>query len=320
MDRTTTGRVVELLKDSLLPVKQFIDDDATQEIMINGPNDVWVESSGRVQKFDIAISEVQIGNAIKILASLVGKEAVRDNSSNAILDARIDGFRIAAALSAVATKGPTICIRKHGRLIRSFDDYIKDGSMTEEVAQSIRDAVANHKNILVSGGTSSGKSTFLNAMIALISEEERVLTIEDTQELKVKTPNWVSFEANSQAGITIRDLVKLSLRYRPDRIIVGEVRGPEAFDLMQALNTGHDGGFATLHANSARAALSRLESLVLQAPDVDWPLEAIRTQVGSTFHFVVQLVRENGKRRVKEVIEIDSYDNERKQYVTKSIL
>jgi len=308
-----------MLTASLEPIREFIEDDDVQEIMVNSSNDVWVERKGQVGKYEVDITEVQIRNAIQILARLVGKEA-RDDSKDAIIDARMEGFRIAAALSSVATKGATICIRKHGRIIRSIQDYVDDGSMTVEAAKVISDAVANHKNVLISGGTSTGKSTFLNALIALIDERERVVTIEDTQELKVKTPNWVSFESNPQSGINIRDLVRLSLRYRPDRIIVGEVRGAEAFDLMQALNTGHDGGFATLHANSARSALSRLETLVLTAPDVDWPLEAIKAQIGNTFHMVVQLVREDGKRKVKEVLEIEGYNTERKDYVCKRII
>lgn len=319
MDRQTRAHALSMLTASLEPIRQFIEDDDVQEIMVNASNDVWVERKGRVAKYEVDISEVQIRNAIQILARLVGKEA-RDDSKDAIIDARMEGFRIAAALSSVATKGATICIRKHGRIIRSIQDYVDDGSMTLEVAKVIGEAVNNHKNVLISGGTSTGKSTFLNALIALIDERERVVTIEDTQELKVKTPNWVSFESNPQSGINIRDLVRLSLRYRPDRIIVGEVRGAEAFDLMQALNTGHDGGFATLHANSARSALSRLETLVLTAPDVDWPLEAIKAQIGNTFHMVVQLVREDGKRRVKEVLEIEGYNTERKDYVCKRII
>ena len=319
MDRQTRAHALSMLTASLEPIREFIEDDDVQEIMVNSSNDVWVERKGQVGKYEVDITEVQIRNAIQILARLVGKEA-RDDSKDAIIDARMEGFRIAAALSSVATKGATICIRKHGRIIRSIQDYVDDGSMTVEAAKVISDAVANHKNVLISGGTSTGKSTFLNALIALIDERERVVTIEDTQELKVKTPNWVSFESNPQSGINIRDLVRLSLRYRPDRIIVGEVRGAEAFDLMQALNTGHDGGFATLHANSARSALSRLETLVLTAPDVDWPLEAIKAQIGNTFHMVVQLVREDGKRKVKEVLEIEGYNTERKDYVCKRII
>ena len=319
MDRQTRAHALSMLTASLEPIREFIEDDDVQEIMVNSSNDVWVERKGQVGKYEVDITEVQIRNAIQILARLVGKEA-RDDSKDAIIDARMEGFRIAAALSSVATKGATICIRKHGRIIRSIQDYVDDGSMTVEAAKVIRDAVANHKNVLISGGTSTGKSTFLNALIALIDERERVVTIEDTQELKVKTPNWVSFESNPQSGINIRDLVRLSLRYRPDRIIVCEVRGAEAFDLMQALNTGHDGGFATLHANSARSALSRLETLVLTAPDVDWPLEAIKAQIGNTFHMVVQLVREDGKRKVKEVLEIEGYNTERKDYVCKRII
>lgn len=676
MDKLTREHAIKVLSDLMSPIAPFLNNEGVQEVMVNGPDDVWVEERGVLSRLEIKLSDIEIRSAIEILARLVGKEA-KETNRDAIIDARLEGLRIAAALSPVATKGASICIRKHAQNLRTLQDYVDDGSFSAEVRDLLTHAVINRKNILISGGTSSGKAqpldalvltpggfrrmgdldagdfvtmpngaaskitgvfpqgkkeiyqitfhdgrvaeccsdhlwkvwtrtsnwsverkrkvrsvgwrvvplkeiidwfergrnfvertavpvvapytiefpkedhrvhpyvvgallgdgnlvdgsvvkissadkfilervqelvpgyelrrvsassvdyrfvqlnrkkpspirvdlqkiglwgrssadkfippeyksgsvsqrmaliqglmdtdgyvckggylsyttisyrlandvqeviwslggiatitekktkfngtdgqkkngqpaymvhinhfspehlvslprkvqriskrerdwrlrivniepigekecqcisiedpaglyvtnnyvvthntTFMNAILAIIPDQERVVTIEDTKELQVKVPNHVSFESNEQAGITIRDLVRLSLRYRPDRIIVGEVRGAEAFDLMQAMNTGHDGGFATIHANSASAALSRLESLVLTTPGVDWPLEAIRVQIATTFHYVIQLVRINGRRQLKEVLEINGFDNERRTYVTKSL-
>jgi P-type conjugative transfer ATPase TrbB len=319
MDRVTKANAILLLKQALAPVAHFLDNPDVQEVMINGPDDVWVEERGRVSRQDIRLDEVQIRSAISIIARLVGKEA-SEATRDAIIDSRMDGFRLAAAMNPVSTRGSSISIRKHGTVIRTIDDYVSDGSIPENVRDFLIDAVKTRKNIIVSGGTSSGKTTFLNAMCRLIPEQERVLTIEDTKELQVLTPNHVSFESNEKAGITIRDLVKHALRYRPDRIIVGEVRGPEAFDLMRAMSTGHDGGFATLHSNSATAALRTLEQLVLTTPDVDWKLEAIRSFIGTTFNYVVHLARDaQGRRGIKEVLQITGFNYERNDYVTEFI-
>lgn len=311
--------VQEMLSNQLSAVMPYLEQEDVQEVMINGEDHVWIEKAGQMIRIDgIKISETQIRGAIDTVARLSDKE-VREGKETSIVDARMPGFRIAAAINGVSTMGSTICIRKHSRFVWTLDDYVKQGYMTEETKKFLIEQVLSKKNILVSGGTSSGKTTFLNALIGYIPHTERILTIEDTRELVVKVPNWVALEANSQANIDIRKLVKLALRYRPDRIIVGEVRGDEAFDFMRALNTGHDGGFGTMHANSAIEALATLETLILTS-GVQWPHEAIRSQIGSTFDFVLQLVRENGKRRLSEILQLDHYDNERKQYVTKSIL
>ena len=306
-----------MLADILQPLAAPLKSNDVQEIMVNGSDDVWVEERGAIRRLDVRLSDISIASAIDVLARIVGKTADR-NGANAIIDARIEGLRFAAALETVSSKGPSICIRRHSPVLLTFRDYVGMGALDARLADVIMRAVAERKNILVSGSTASGKTTALNAMIALIPEEERIVTIEDTRELQVKAPNWVAFEANEQAGITIRHLVKLALRYRPDRIIVGEVRGAEAFDLMQAMNTGHDGGFATIHANTARDALSRLEGLVLTAPGVDWPLEAIRDQIGRTFDYVIHLERSrtNGTtvRRFAEVMALERYARERRDY------
>ncbi|MBF4990994.1 CpaF family protein [Methylophilus sp. QUAN] len=319
MDRSTKLNAIDLLKQALVPIAQFLDSKEVQEVMINGPDDVWVEERGIVTKRDVFINENQIRSAIAIVARLVGKEA-SESTKDAIIDSRFDGFRIAAALSPISTRGSSIAIRKHGSVVLSLQDYVDSGSIPFEVKQLLEEIVVGRKNLIVSGGTSSGKTTFLNALARLIPETERVLTIEDTKELQILTPNYVSFESNEKTEINIRSLVKHALRYRPDRIIVGEVRGPEAFDLMRAMSTGHDGGFATLHSNSAEAALRTLEMLVLTTPDVDWKLEAIRSFIGSTFHYVIHLARDNkGRRGIKEVLRIKGFNYERNDYEVEQV-
>lgn len=319
MDRITRDHAIDMLADFLTPVASFLKSQTVQEVMINGPNDVWIEEDGVLRhEPDIEISEIQINAAIEIMARLVGKEASA-STQDAIIDARLTGLRVAAALAPIATRGPSICVRKHSHRLIALEEYVDRGSLPGHVYGQICEAIATHQNILISGSTSSGKTTFLNAMIAKIDPRERIVTIEDTQELQVASPNWVSFEANEQNKISIRSLVRLSLRYRPDRIIVGEVRSAEAFDLMQALNTGHDGGFATIHANSPRAALTRLETLVLSTPDIDWPLDAIRYQIAQTFNIVVQLSRIEGRRCVSGVIRLVSYDSQKKEYIYEKV-
>ena len=308
-----------MLATQLSALKPFLDDDATQEVMINGEDNVWIERAGEMVFLkDVKISEIEIRGAIDTVARLSGKE-VKEGEESSIVDARMEGFRIAAAINGVSTQGSTICIRKHSRFVWTLDDYVNQGYMTAKMKDFLIEQVIKKKNILVSGGTSSGKTTFINALLGYIPHDERIVTIEDTRELTVKAPNWVPMESNEQAKITIRKLVKLALRYRPDRIIVGEVRGPEAFDFMRALNTGHDGGMGTMHANSAKEALGSLETLILTTEGVDWPLESVKSQIGGTFDFVLQLVREKGRRRLSEVLKLNHYDRERKEYVTEYI-
>lgn len=322
MDRAAKEHAIGMLSDILKPIAPYLTSAHVQEIMVNAPHEVWIEERGETRRLGVELDEVAIASAINVLARIVGRVADKDGPG-AIVDARLEGLRFAAALETVSTKGPSLCIRRHSPVLLSLDDYVAMGALDRARCEVIRRAVSERKNILVSGGTSSGKTTALNAMIALIPEDERVVSIEDTRELQVKAPNWVAFEANEQAGIAIRHLVKHALRYRPDRIIVGEVRGPEAFDLMQAMNTGHDGGIATIHANSAREALSRLEGLVLTTPDVDWPHEAIRDQIGRTFDYVIHMERckREGKtaRRFAELAAIERYDHERKDYALTAV-
>lgn len=312
MDHLATAAALRALTHALAPVREYLEDPLTQEIEINGPNDVWVERAGVQAKVPVSISATQLETAISVLARLSDKDA-KAGTADGIIDARMDGFRVAAALPPTSVRGPSMCIRKHNPVHLTLDDYVQSGALSAEWAERLRAMVRSHKNLLVAGGTSSGKTTFVNALLAEIPAEERILTIEDTPELKVSAPNWVSLESNTQAGISTRDLVRLALRYRPDRVIVGEVRGGEAFDLLDAANTGHDGVIATLHASSSFDALSRFETLILRA-GIDWPHRAICAQIARTIDFVIFMARRNGVRRLQEVLEVQDHDNDR--YVT----
>lgn len=300
MDKITVASAISALMNALGPIKELLEDPLVQEVEINGPNDVWFERAGQQQQSTIKITQAQIEIAITVLARLDHKDA-KAGTKDGIIDARMDGFRIAAALPPTSVRGPSMCIRKHNPLSLTLDDYEAAKAFPEGFRDKLAAMVRERKNVLVVGGTSSGKTTFTNALISEIPHDERVITIEDTPELKVKTPNWVSLESNIQKGITTKDLVKLSLRYRPDRIIVGEVRGGEAYDLLDAANTGHDGVIATLHANSSFDALTRFETLVLQG-GVQWPHRAICAQIARTFDYVLFMARRRGVRMLEEVL------------------
>ncbi len=318
MDQQTRNNAHVLLRNSLRAVGHLLEDPHVQEVMINGPNNVWVEKAGQgIIKTEVDISDVEIRSSIQLLASLENKEA-KERGKESIIDSRLDGFRFAAAMKPTSMQGPSISIRKHNPVHLSLDDYVANGAIPEDMAGVLRKMVQERKNVVVAGGTSSGKTTFVNALIGEVDQGDRVLTIEDTQELKVKVPNWVPLISNEQEGVTTRDLVRLSLRFRPDRIIVGEVRGGEAFDLLDAANTGHDGCLATLHANNCAGALSRFESLVLRA-GINWPHEAIKAQIADTFDFVVFMARVKTGRKLAEIMAINGFDFDSKRYITEEV-
>jgi len=329
-DNTHSG---VMLKRLLAPLAEQVDDPSIQEIMINGPDDVWTERRGTLEKVDVLIDANTLRAVINVLGSRE-KRDVRENTKEAIVDTRLGDYRVAAVVSPTAVRGHAICIRKHGHFKTSLDSYIstvgREAVATDEPEVDLENrplslvdwliwAVRAHKTILVSGATSSGKTTFMNALIEHVQQEERVVAIEEVPELHIRTPNHIKLEINNQVGITARDLVRLSLRFRPDRIIVGELRGAEAFDFMQAMNTGHEGGFASIHANSAKSALARLETLVLVA-DVGWPLEAIRNEVGSTIDYVIHMRRDKGIRRITEIIEVQGYIQHQQGYQLRYIV
>lgn len=292
----------ETLKQLLGPIQQFLEDDSVNEIMINGPTEVWVEKRGEQIRTGLTVDNTSLRAAIQTLGRLENKD-VSPGGEHSLVDTRLTGLRVAAGLSPCAVEGNFLCIRKHRTKVLPLSAY---GS--EEHIGPLRQLIRDRKNILISGGTSSGKTTLINAMIGEFDPDDRLVILEDTVELVIQNPNRLRLCTNEQQKVTMRSLVKITLRARPDRIVLGEIRGPEAFDLMQAMNTGHDGCLASIHANSAKAALSRLETLVLTA-NTGWPMEAIRNEIGNTIHGLVHMERgPGGKRRITEIIRVNGYE------------
>lgn len=292
----------------------IIDDETITEVMINGPEDIFIERNGRVYKLDKSFESAEnLQNVIQRIVGLAGKEV---NQSNPICDTRLpDKSRVNVVLPPLALCGPTMTIRKFSKIPMTIEKLIEYGSITPEVSKFLERLVKAKYNILVSGGTGSGKTTFLNALSNFIPKDERIITIEDSAELQiVNIENLVSMEtrnanASGEGLVTIRDLIKTSLRMRPERIIVGEVRGGEALDMLQAMNTGHDGSLSTGHANSTEDMLSRLETMVLQGAS-GLPLEAIRQQIASAVDIIIHLSRLRDKsRRTMEITEVVGYEN-----------
>ena len=289
-------------------LQELVDDPTVTEIMINGPETIFIEKSGRLFKYPMQFeSKEKLEDVIQQIVSGCNRVV---NEANPIVDARLDnGSRVNIVLSPVALNGPIVTIRRFPDKPISMEDLISFGSLDEKTAFLLSDLVKARYNIFISGGTGSGKTTFLNALSAFIPKDERIITIEDNAELQIlDLPNLVKLEtrnANVEGckEISIRDLIKSSLRMRPDRVIVGEVRGGEAFDMMQAMNTGHDGSMSTGHANSCKDMLSRLENMILMGMDL--PLGAIRRQIASGIDLVVHLGRlRDRSRRVLEITEI----------------
>ncbi|MBE5944458.1 MAG: CpaF family protein [Lachnospiraceae bacterium] len=284
-------------------------DDTITEVMINGRNNIFIEQNGRVKRLDKFFeTDRRLEDIIQRIVGMVGREV---NQANPIVDTRLkDGSRVNVVLPPIALCGPTVTIRKFSKEPMTIDKLIKYGSITEDIARKLELLVRAKYNIFICGGTGSGKTTFLNALSNYIPKDERVITIEDSAELQiVGVDNLVSLETrNANAAgvgeITIRDLIKSSLRMRPERIVVGEVRGGEALDMLQAMNTGHDGSLSTGHANSSTDMLSRLETMVLQGAD-GLPLEAIRQQIASAIDIIVHLSRLRDKsRKTMEITEV----------------
>lgn len=296
-------------------LQSFVDDNTITEIMINGTNPIFVEQKGRLRKLDVAFESVEkLQDVIQKIVAGCNRVV---NEASPIVDARLaGGARVNIVLKPIALNGPIVTIRKFPDHPITMEQLVEMESLSEEAAEFLRSLVRAGYNLFVSGGTGSGKTTFLNALSGYISKEERVITIEDSAELQLQDiPNLVQLETRNSnvegcREITIRELIRSSLRMRPDRIIVGEVRGAEAFDMMQCLNTGHDGSMSTGHANSAEDMLSRLENMVLMGMDL--PLTAIRQQIASGLDVIIHLGRLRDKsRRVLQIVEVVGYREDR---------
>lgn len=311
------SRVVRLVFSSIRGLgilDEILADDSITEVMINGPDHIFVEHAGRLyrlnKKFD---NERQLEDIIQKIVGKAGKEV---NQANPIVDTRLpDGSRVNVVLPPVSLSGPIVTIRKFSKTPMTVEMLLKYGSITREAAAFLEKLVRAKYNIFISGGTGSGKTTFLNALSNFIPRDERIITIEDSAELQIKNiENLVSLETRNantsgRGEISIRDLIRSALRMRPERIVVGEVRGAEALDMLQAMNTGHDGSLSTGHANSTRDMLSRLETMVLQGND-GLPLPAIRQQISSALDIIIHLSRLRDKsRRTMEITEVLGYEN-----------
>jgi pilus assembly protein CpaF len=310
----TTG--FELILPFLRPIEDLILDTEISEIMVNGPDRVFIERRGFVQAVEgVTLSPKSLEVAVKNIARRLGDDISEEKP---ILDSRLpDGSRVAAVMPPCSLNGVVLTIRKFSTRRFGVDDLIAAGTFTSEVASHLRKAVLDRENILIAGGTGTGKTTLLNAVANFIPDHERVLVIEDTAEIRIHPPNLVRFEARrEQSGfpaVTIRDLLKASLRHRPDRILLGEIRGAEAFDLLQLLNTGHSGTISTVHANSTLQAISRFTSCVLQS-GVELPYRAIKTNIADSLNLLVHIERRPGRRYVSEVMRITGYEPEADRY------
>jgi pilus assembly protein CpaF len=300
----------ETILPFLRPLEPMILDDLVSEIMVNGAGHVFIERAGVLEEVpDIHLTEQSLMVAVKNIARRLGSDISEEKP---ILDSRLpDGSRVAVVIPPCSLGGVTLTIRKFTARRFNIEDLIRTGTLDENVARHLEGYVRARKNILISGGTGTGKTTILNILGKFIGDDERILLIEDTAEIQLAQPNLVRFEARqAQHGlptVTIRDLLKASLRHRPDRIILGEIRGGEAFDLLQLLNTGHSGTLSTIHANSAKQGLSRFTSCVLQS-GIELPYRAIKTNIADSLNVVVQLERRRGLRFISEVLEINHYD------------
>src|SRR5579859_7725309 len=299
-----------LILPYLRPIEKLILDPDISEIMLNSPSDIFIEKQGVIEKVQgITIPNDQLRVAVQNIARSLGDDISEEKP---ILDSRLpDGSRIAAVLPPCSIQGITLTIRKFNARSFTIHDLIRIGTITEEMAAYLQASILNRQNILISGGTGTGKTTLLNILADFIPDDDRLLVIEDTAEIHIRKPNLVRFEARRQQGpkvpaVTIRDLLKASLRHRPERTILGEIRGEEAFDLLQALNTGHSGSLSTIHANSARQALSRLASCVLQS-GIELPYKAIKANIADSIHLLVHIERKHAQRRVNEVLAIQSF-------------
>src|ERR687898_2379053 len=322
LDRTPLTRderrqIVREISDDILgygPIEPLLRDDSVTEVMVNGPDRIYVERSGKLEETKSTF--VDDAHLLRIIDKIVSQVGRRVDEASPMVDARLpDGSRVNAIIPPLSLRGPVLTIRKFSRDPYTMDDLINFGSLTAKSAHFLAACVQGKLNMLISGGTGTGKTTTLNALSAFVPGDERIVTIEDAAELQLQQDHVITLEARppnieGQGEVRIRELVRNAMRMRPDRIIVGEVRGPETLDMLQAMNTGHEGSLTTIHANSTRDALSRLETLVLTA-GVDLPLRAIREQISSAFDLLIQITRlVDGSRRVTNVTEVLRMESE----------
>ena len=291
------------------PITELLSDNSVTEIMVNGPDEIYVEIDGRIIRDD-SVSFIDDNHIIRTIQRIVQPLGRTIDAANPMVDARLkDGSRLNAIIPPLSLRGPVLTIRKFSRNLDNIEDILRKGTMTIHMARFLEAAVKAKLNIIICGGTGTGKTSLLNILSSFIDDNERIITIEDAAELKLKQSHVISLETRlvnyeGSGEITIRDLVRNSLRMRPDRIIVGEVRGKEAFDMMQAMNTGHEGSLTTLHANSPEDALNRLETMLLMN-DMDIPVSAVRGYIENAINLIVNIERlADGRRKVTSICEV----------------
>jgi len=296
------------------PIQPLLDDPDVSEVMVNGPNKVFIEKGGRLTKSGVTFDDDD--HVMRIIDRIILPLGRRVDADSPTVDARLpDGSRVNAVIRPVSIDGPCITIRKFKKDKLQIDDLIKFGSLTKNMGEFLQACVHAHLNIVVSGGTGSGKTTLLNVLSSFIPETDRIVTIEEAAELQLQQDHVLRLETkvanvDGKGAVTIRDLVRNSLRMRPDRIVVGECRGGETLDMLQAMNTGHDGSLTTLHANSPRDALSRMETMVLMA-GMDLPLKVVRQQISSAIDLIVQQTRlKDGARKITAITEVAGMEGE----------
>jgi pilus assembly protein CpaF len=317
ISRTERERLFEQVMADILgygPIEPLLLDNTVTEIMVNGPKTIYIERRGKIEKTALAFDSEE--HLLRIVERIVAPLGRRVDESSPMVDARLpDGSRVNVTIPPISLNGPVLTIRKFSKIPYTAEDLKTFGTVTPEFITLAQAAVEAKLNIIISGGTGSGKTTLLNVLSAYIPHNERIITIEDAAELQMKQEHVVTLEARpanieGKGHVSIRDLLINALRMRPDRIVVGETRGGEALDMLQAMNTGHDGSLCTLHANSARDALRRLETMVLMA-GMDLPLRAIREQIASALDCIIQLERlRDGSRRVVQVAEVQGMEGD----------
>jgi pilus assembly protein CpaF len=305
----------------LRPIEFLIRDASISDILVNGSAGVFIEINGQLQEVPgVTIPEKSLEVAVRNIARILGDDIGEEKP---LLDARLpDGSRVAAVFPPCSVAGTILSIRKFHSKIYTAEELVRIGSLAPQALVVLRQAVEDRQNLLISGGTGTGKTTLLNALSAFIAPEERVVVIEDTAEIQLAQRNLVRLEARREQlglqAVTIRDLLRATLRLRPDRILLGEVRGGEAFDLLQALNTGHSGTLSTIHANSAKEAISRFTTCVLMS-GVDLPYRAVRSNIAEVVNLLVHIERRNGRRFVTEILRIERYDAAEDRYELKTL-
>jgi pilus assembly protein CpaF len=317
LTRVERARLLETVSAEVLsfgPIEPLLQDPEVSEIMVNGPNQVWVERHGRLSQTDIRFEDD--GHVRRIIDRIIAPLGRRCDESSPMVDARLpDGSRVNAIIPPLSLVGPVVTIRKFSHDLMTITDLIHLGTLTREVGDFLAACVTGRLNLIISGGTGSGKTTMLNILSAYVPSSERIITIEDAAELQLRQEHVITLEKRppgleGRGEVTIRDLVINALRMRPDRLIIGEVRGPEALDMLQAMNTGHDGSMTTLHSNSPRDTLARMETTVLMA-GFDLPHRAIREQIASAVDLIVHLERmPDGRRQIVKVTEVQGLELE----------